>query len=172
VRAGRGRVAAWIGAVVLAAGAGLVAGKLIFDSGTTGTPRPAPPVIAAPETLPEASQENASATLAYLEGDGRVLLEITGTRDQLRTTVQAADPEDCRGMAAELSGRFPADTVLGRLQGVPDPVLGEWLSTYWGTAFGALQACADRDDPAPLLHDADTSGEQVDRRIRQLEEAR
>lgn len=160
------------GVTVLAAAAGLLAGKILFDDDggvvtEQDSPSPAPAV-----TLPDVSAETADATLSYLDSDGRVLVEITGTADRLRSTVGSADPEGCRAMTGDLGDRFPVDTVLDRLQAMPDPFLGEWLSTYWGSAFGALDACARRESTVDFLGDAGTALEQVDKRIAQLKDAK
>lgn len=156
------------GITVLAAAAGLLAGKILFDDRSVVTEQDSPaPVI----TLPEVSTEVADATLSYLDEDGRVLVEITDTADRLRSTVGSADPDGCRAMTGDLSDRYPVDTVLDRLQAMPDPFLGEWLSTYWGSAFGALDACVQRESAADFLSDAGTALEQVDKRIAQLKDA-
>jgi hypothetical protein len=159
------------GITVFAAAAGLLAGKILFDDRQVVTEqdsRPTAEVI----TLPQVSAETAAATLSYLDDDGQVLVEITGTVDRLRSTVRGADPEGCRAMTVDLGDRYPVDTVLDRLQAMPDPFLGEWLSTYWGSAFGALDACVQRESAADFLGDAGTALEQVDKRIAQLKDAR
>jgi hypothetical protein len=159
------------GAVVLAAAAGLLAGKILFDDGIAGQPSVSAPTPA-PVTLPEVTADTAAATLDYLDGDGRVLVELTDTADQVRTTAGDANPPDCQAMAGTLNDRYPFDTVLDRLHAVPDPVLGEWLSTYYGSAFGALDACAKRQASQDFLADADDALALVDKRLTQLREAR
>ncbi len=158
------------GAVVLAAAGGLLAGKLIYDDGDAGAPSPSTRVVAAPVTLPEATRETAEATLSYVDGKGKVLVDFTDT--DVTSTVEARDAGGCKAMAADLTGRYPVDTVLDRLHALPDPVLGEWLSTYYGSAFGALDACARGGDPAAYLSDADDALDLVDKRLTQLKEAR
>lgn len=158
-------------AVVLAAAAGLLLGKVLFDDGVAGQSS-APAATPTPVALPEVTADTAAATLDYLDGDGRVLVELTDTADQVRTTAGAADPAECQAMAGDLNDRYPFDTVLDRLRAVPDPVLGEWLSTYYGSAFGALDACAERQAPQGFLTDADEALALVDKRLTQLAEAR
>jgi hypothetical protein len=157
--------------VVLAAAAGLFAGKVLFDDGVAGQPSAPAPTVE-PVTLPEVTADTAGATLDYLDGDGRVLVELTRMADQVRTTAAKADPADCRAMAGDLNDRYPFDTVLDRLRAVPDAVLGEWLSTYYGSAFGALDACGESQAPQDFLADADEALSLVDKRLDQLEEAR
>ena len=159
-----------VGGIVLGAAAGLLAGRLLFgaDGSMDGVPTAGSPPITA---LPDVTADTARATVAYLDGDGRVLLDITATADRLRPTV-GDGADGCTAMTTDLNERYPADTVLDRLRALPDPVLGEWLSTYYGSAFGALDACARQVSPEDYLADADTARTQVGRRIAQLRAAR
>ena len=159
-----------VGGILLGAAAGLLAGRLLFggDNNTDGVPTAGAPPITA---LPEVDADTERATLGYLDGDGRVLLEITGTAGRLRPTAHG-DAAGCTAMTDDLTERYPADSVLDRLRAVPDPVLGEWLSTYYGSAFGALDACTRHQPPDDFLADADTAHTQVGRRIAQLKAAR
>lgn len=159
-----------VGGIVLGAAAGLLAGKLLFgdDGDMDGIATPGSPPVT---ELPEVSSDTARATVKYLDGDGRVLVEITTTADRLRSTV-GGGADGCTAMTDDLNERYPADTVLDRLRAMPDPVLGEWLSTYYGSAFGALDACTRHQPPDDYLADADTARTQVDRRIAQLKAAK
>ena len=159
-----------VGGVVLGAAAGLFAGRLLFgdDGSMDGVPTAGSPPVT---ELPDVSSDTARATVAYLDGDGRVLLDITSTADRLRPTA-GGGADGCTAMTADLNEKYPADTVFDRLRALPDPVLGEWLSTYYGSAFGALDACARRQPPDDFLADADTALAQVDRRIAQLKAAK
>jgi hypothetical protein len=158
--------------VVLAVAGGLIAGKIIWGGGPEiredagSTPAPAEVV------LPDVTAETADATLTYLDGAGRILLEVTVTKDRLRQTVGAGNAAGCTAMTADLNKDFPVDTVLDRLRGLPDPVLGETLSSYWGSALGALDACAGKDNPDDYLADANDSLTLVDKRMAQLKDAR
>lgn len=159
-----------VGGVVLGAAAGLLAGKLLFgdDGDMDGVATPGSPPVT---ELPEVSADIARATVKYLDGDGRVLVEITTTAGELRSTA-GGGADGCTAMTDDLNERYPADTVFDRLRAMPDPVLGEWLSTYYGSAFGALDACARHQPPEDFLADADTARTQVDRRIAQLKAAK
>jgi hypothetical protein len=55
---------------------------------------------------------------------------------------------------------------------MPDAVLGELLSTYWGSALGALDACADKNDTGDYLADANDALTLIDKRIAQLKDAK
>ena len=159
-----------VGGILLGAAAGLLAGRLLFggDNSTDGVATAGSPPIT---ELPEVSADTAQATMDYLDGDGAVLLEITGNADRLRPTVDGG-AAGCTAMTDDLNERYPADTVLDRLRAMPDPVLGEWLSTYYGSAFGALDACTHHQSPDDYLADAATARTQVDRRIAQLKAAK
>lgn len=159
------------GLVVLAAAGGLLAGKYLFaDSEKAGPATPA----AEPTRveLPDVTKQTAAATLDYLDGDGRMLLDVTKTKDDVRSTGQSGDAGRCTAMTGDLNKRYPADTVLDRLHAMPDPFLGEWLATYYGSAFGALDACAQHQQTADYLADADTALTQIDRRIAQLRDVK
>src|SRR5262245_44055329 len=119
-----GHRGAWVamggGIVVLAAAAGLIAGKIIFggrevheDAGTAGT---TPSVAPSNVSLPEVTAETADATLTYLDGDGKVLVKVTDTADKLRQTVGAADAGGCKSMTGDLNKDYPVDTMLDRLR--------------------------------------------------------
>jgi hypothetical protein len=159
-----------VGGILLGAAAGLLAGRLLFggDNDADGVATAGSPPIT---ELPEVDADTARDTIAYLDGDGRVLLEMTGTAERLRSTA-GGDADGCTAMVADLNEHYPADEVLDRLRATPDPVLGEWLSTYYGSAFGALDACTRHQPPGDHLADADTARTQVDRRIAQLRAAR
>ncbi|MDQ3788836.1 MAG: hypothetical protein M3422_16535 [Actinomycetota bacterium] len=159
-----------VGGIALGAAAGLLAGKLLFDGDNSadGVATAGSPPIA---ELPEVSADTARATMDFLDGDGRVLLEITSTADRLRTAVDGG-AAGCTAMTDDLNERYPADSMLDRLRAMPDPVLGEWLSTYYGSAFGALDACTRQQSPTDYLADADTALTQIDRRIAQLKAAK
>jgi hypothetical protein len=170
VKAG-GWVALGGGLVVLAAAGGLLAGRYLFaDSEVAGiaTPAAEPTQV----ELPDVTKETAVATLDYLERDGKMLLDITKTKDGVRLTSQGGDAGRCRAMTGDLNKDYPADTVLDRLHAMPDPVMGEWLATYYGSAFGALDACAQHQQTDDYLADADTALTQIDRRIAQLKGAK
>lgn len=161
------------GIVVLAAAGGLLAGKIIFgDEGGVAASRTAPPVEVPEVPLPEVTAEAADATLTYLDGDGKILVDVTGTADRLRQTVGGANADGCRGMAGDLNKNYPVDTVLDRLHAIPDAFLGEWLSTYWGSALGALDACVNRQTSDDYLADANDALTLIDKRIAQLKEAK
>jgi hypothetical protein len=173
-----GHRGAWIatggGIVVLAVAGGLIAGKIIWGGGPelrtdAGN---SPTVAPAEAALPDVTAETADATLTYLDGAGKVLIEVTGTKDRLRQTVGAGDAAGCKALTADLNKDFPVDTVLDRLRGMPDPVLGETLSSYWGSALGALDACAGKSDSDDYLADANDSLTLVDKRMAQLKDAR
>ncbi len=157
------------GLVVLAAAGGLLAGKILFQDGTT-TPTTAAAEPAVPR-LPDVTKETAAATLEYLDGDGKMLLTVTHTADDVRATAQGGDAGRCTSMTGDLNKDYPADTVLDRLHAMPDPVLGDWLATYYGSAFGALDACAQHQRTADYLADAGTALDQIDKRIAQLKDA-
>ena len=162
------------GIVVLAAAGGLLAGKVIYGGdgvGAAAVRETTPAVTPADTPLPEVTAETASATLTYLDGDGKALVEVTGTADRLRQTVGGADPDGCRAMTGDLNKDYPVEEILDRLHAMPDAVLGEWLSTYWGSALGALDACATNSDTGDYLADANDALTLIDKRITQLKEA-
>lgn len=170
------RTGVWValggGLVVLAAAGGLLAGKVLFADSTPSAP--ATTSVAEPTVppLPDVTKETATSTLKYLDGDGKPLLDITRTRDDLTSTVQGGDAGRCTAMTGDLNKKYPADTVLDRLHGVPDPALGEWLATYYGSAFGALDACAQHQQAGDYLADAGAALDQIDKRIDQLKAAK
>lgn len=161
-------------AVLLAATAGLLAGKAIYGGRIAGLPVSASVTQSTePPTVPaEVSKETAGATVTYVDGPGRMLLDMTGTLPDVRAKVAEARPEACRALTGELSKRYPFDTVTDKIRPLPDPFLGEWLVTYYGVAFGALDACANQGDTAPYLKDADLALDLVNRRLSQLRAAR
>jgi hypothetical protein len=160
--------------VVLAAAGGLLAGKIIFegDGGSAAAPETTPSVAPADTPLPDVTPETAKAALTYLDGDGKILVKVTGTADRLRQTIGGADPDGCRTMAGDLNKDYPVDTILDRLHAMPDAVLGEWLSTYWGSALGALDACLNKSDTGDYLADANDALTLINKRIAQLKEAK
>jgi hypothetical protein len=175
-----GRPGVWVavggGVVVLAVTAGLIAGKILFGGvevrGDGAPVQTTSPVVPSAVPLPDVTAETAAATLTFLDGDGQVLVQVTDTADRLHSTVGGADPNGCRGMAGDLNKDYPVDTMLDRLHAVPDPFLGEWLSTYWGSALGALDACVDSTTADAYLADADDALALIDKRIAQLKEVK
>lgn len=139
------------------------------DESTASTANTTSSVEGLPEGVPTPSQEDAAATLAFLDGDGQALLVMHDAATEV-TSGQPVDQRTCESIASRLDADAPSGRVAELTSGIADDVLRSALHgqrTELGTLLTACISGAAVDTEGLA-----ESVAAIDSRLAELEAAR
>lgn len=120
---------------------------------------------------PPSEEEIAVATNAYLQDDGKVLVQLHQYAVELpRTLDDAALADQCAGFRATWQERYPAEELLARLQALPDPKAGRLWTGEIDALISTVGSCAagDQDEARRTAKFTVTAANDVESRLAEL----